>query len=84
MGARAAQAEYEHMIAFLFRLLSYFVIREPDEALVIKPPIVKYVGADEGLRDRTAKKREAADKIRSRANKVETGSPVADVLRRVG
>ena len=68
----------------LFRLIAHLLESDDlDPALVIKPPILKYAGSDEGMRDRTAKRREAADKIRQRAAHVETGSKVADVLRMV-
>lgn len=48
---------------------------------LIKPPVQKFTGHDEGLARLTRQRREAADKIRIRAAHVETGSKVADVLR---
>lgn len=58
---------------------------QPDELIteLIKPPRIVHRNFDESLRERTAAKRQAADKIRARANHVESGSPVADVLRMV-
>lgn len=60
--------------------------RYGSDDLVI-PPLSKerylYLNADESLRERTAKKRQAADVIRTRAAKVESGSPVSEILRRV-
>ena len=46
-------------------------------------PIQKFTGFDPALRERTAARRQAADKIRVRAAHVETGVLVADVLRLV-
>lgn len=55
---------------------------EPCDAM-IRPPVYRFTGTDEALRKRTEARREAAKAIRARANKVETGAPVSDVLRRV-
>lgn len=55
----------------------------PDAALAIRPPTYRFTGADEALALRTRKRRDAADAIRARAHKVETGAKVADVLRLV-
>lgn len=49
----------------------------------ISKPRYRYLNADEGLRERTAKRRQAADAIRKRAAKVDSGNPVFDVLRMV-
>lgn len=48
--------------------------------LVIPAPIVKFAGFDPTVRERTMKRRQAADDIRKRAAHVETGAPVAKVL----
>jgi hypothetical protein len=50
---------------------------------LISAPVRKFDASDEGLRARTLKRRKAADDIRKRAAKVETGAPVSDVLRAV-
>lgn len=50
---------------------------------LIKPVDQRFVGSDEALQARTLLKRKAADTIRRRAAKVESGSTVADVLRMV-
>lgn len=50
---------------------------------LIKPPRPVFEGSDEGLRQRTEKRRQAANGIRGRAARVESGSPVSDVLRLV-
>jgi hypothetical protein len=44
---------------------------------------VRFDGFDPALRERSAQRRQAADGIRARAARVESGSRVADVLRRV-
>jgi hypothetical protein len=49
----------------------------------IKPPRPIYTAHDDSLRRRTVARRKAADGIRQRAVRVETGSPVSDVLRLV-
>jgi len=51
--------------------------------LLIKPPVRKFAGHDEGLRKRTADKRAAAARMRGRALQVESGAPVSQLLRRV-
>lgn len=56
----------------------------PDHALTIQPLQIRYRGHDEALQQRTQKRRDAADHIRARAAKVETGESVASVLRVVG
>lgn len=48
---------------------------------LIKTPRQTFTGSDEALQARTAAKRKAADAIRLRAAKVESGAPVADVLK---
>ena len=60
-------------------LLDYYL----DETMRLAPPIQKFTGFDPALRERTAARRQAADKIRVRAAHVETGARVADVLRLV-
>ncbi len=50
---------------------------------LIKAPRVLYVGCDEALRERTAQRRLAAERIRQRAQRVESGSPVSEILRMV-
>lgn len=54
-----------------------------DDPMRPSAPIQKFTGFDPALRDRTATRRQAADKIRTRAAHVETGARVADVLRLV-
>ena len=54
-----------------------------DETVQLRPPVQKFVGFDPALRERTAMRRLAADKIRTKAAHVETGARVADVLRLV-
>jgi hypothetical protein len=49
----------------------------------IKQPIYSFVGSDEALRAKTEQRRIAADKIRRRAQSVESGAKVSDVLRMV-
>jgi len=49
----------------------------------IKPPTYRFTGHNEGLAVRTRKRREAADAIRARANRVDSGARVGDVLRMV-
>lgn len=54
------------------------------DALIAKSGYTyKYSQADEDLRKRTETRRRAAESIRNRAAQVETGAPVAQVLRRV-
>lgn len=50
---------------------------------LIKPPVQKFTGHDEGLAKLTQQRRVAADRIRTRASMVESGAPVSDVLRMV-
>lgn len=52
-----------------------------DPALNIKPPRYSFTGSDEQLAARTRIRRDAADAIRSRAAKVESGAKVGDILR---
>ncbi len=47
---------------------------------LIKPLVIKFTGCDEALRERTAQRRLAAERIRQRAQRVESGSPVREVL----
>lgn len=47
------------------------------------PQHYRFTGHDEALRLRTEARRKAAAGIRTRANLVESGAPVSDVLRRV-
>jgi hypothetical protein len=49
----------------------------------ITPPKYRWNKADEGVRQRTTARRDAADRMRSRAAHVESGSAVSDLLRRV-
>jgi hypothetical protein len=55
---------------------------EPCDDL-IKPPVYRYTGSDESLRDRTKARREAAQRIRGRAAQVESGGAVSELLRRI-
>lgn len=57
--------------------------RVEDAGLAIRPPVYRFTGSDEALAVRTRKRREAADAIRVRAAKVETGAKVSDVLKLV-
>lgn len=54
----------------------------------IKPPVYRFTGFDEALRTRTKARREAAERIRARAARVDSGAPISAVLqlasRRVG
>jgi len=59
----------------------WFHREQADPALVIKPPVYRFTGADEGLAARTAVRRDAADSIRRRASAVETGASVGQVLK---
>lgn len=56
---------------------------DPWIAAHIKPPSYRWTASDESLRNRTAQRRKAADGIRTRAAKVETGASVSDVLRMI-
>lgn len=47
---------------------------------LIKPPTQIYATADESLRERTVKRRQAAERIRQRAQRVDSGAPVSEVL----
>ena len=47
---------------------------------LIVAPVQKYAGADEGLAQKTRRRREAAEVIRQRASAVETGAAVSKVL----
>lgn len=53
---------------------------EPYETLIV-PPTYRFTGCDEALRARTQARREAARRIRERAHKVESGTPLGDVLK---
>ncbi len=57
----------------------------PDEVIdtLIKPPREIFTGCDDALRVRTEKRRLAANGLRQRAQRVETGAPVSDVLRMI-
>jgi len=52
-----------------------------DPALEIKPPTYRYFEADEALAARTTRRREAATSIRARAQRVESGTQVYEVLK---
>jgi hypothetical protein len=47
---------------------------------LIKPPVLRYAGADEGLAAKTMRRRAAADAMRRRADAVATGAAVSKVL----
>ncbi len=67
--------------------MTWWTSRRPEDdpklAELIKPPRILFTGCDEGLRERTEKRRQAAERIRQRAQRVESGSPVSDILRMV-
>lgn len=50
---------------------------------LIKPPVQKFVGCDDALRQRTQEKRAVAEKIRARSQRVDSGSSAGDLLRMV-
>ncbi len=59
--------------------------KRPEDKIddLIKPPRILFTGCDEALRERTAQRRLAAERIRQRAQRVESGSPVSEILRMV-
>lgn len=54
-----------------------------DVDTLIKPPRILFAKSDESLRERTWKRRQAADSIRRRAAGLDAGAKVSDVLRAV-
>lgn len=50
---------------------------------LIKPPVQTYDGHNDALRILTKARRDAADRMRARAAKVESGSKTSDILRMV-
>jgi len=62
-----------------------YVADQPDPWIEkrITRPRYRWEKADEALQQRTAARREAAHRIRTRAAHVESGSPVSELLRRV-
>lgn len=63
--------------------MRWLLDRYMDDPLMPSAPIQKFTGFDPALRERTAMRRLAAEKIRMKAAHVETGARVADVLRLV-
>jgi hypothetical protein len=49
----------------------------------IKPPTYIFTGHDDALRQRTEARRKAAEGLRTRANHVDSGEAVSNILRRV-
>jgi site-specific recombinase len=74
------------MLKTLLRAWRRYQVRR-ELALVnslIKAPVQRYSAMDEALRERTAKRRLAAESIRRRSQSVDSGAPVSDTLRIVG
>lgn len=64
------------------RIYQHWRDTQPDPALEIKPPVYRWLKADEDLALRTQRRRDAADAIRARASSVESGASVGVLLRR--
>lgn len=63
--------------------MTWWTPKDKEIDTLIKPPRVLFAGSDEGLRERTDKRRKAADSIRRRAAGLDAGAKVSDVLRAV-
>ncbi len=71
----------------LLRFISWLIQRRTDRyereylAERIRPPKYRFEGMDEALRARTEQRRRAAEGIRGRAARLESGSRVGEVMR---
>ncbi len=72
---------------WIWKVVAWLSLNDQPDDLITKligTPVVKFKDFDPTVRERTAAKRQAADKIRARANHVESGSPVSVILKVVG
>ncbi len=71
-----------NLLSWLFGRPSH---QEPEPALRIKPIQWgnRFSGTDEALGNRTRKRREASDAMRTRAARVDSGAKVATILKMV-